>query len=113
MRKFKRIYDGKIIIWNGEKPNKLKETDQPNIEIPIELLKIAEEWFELSSKTGDIGCCVIGAKMEFDYQGAKYKMYPQSPFQGELSWTRHLVKIEESLEKIGATGINYSWGMMD
>lgn len=109
----RRLSGNKIIIWNGENPERLYETDRPEILIPKELLEIAKEWHDLSSKEGDKGSCVIGARMEFFYNGYHYKMYPQSRWQGEGSWIPFKDLIKEKLEKIGCTDVKYEWGILD
>ena len=78
-----------------------------------EIKEIMENWYRLSSFSEDVGCCVLGAGIEFDYNEEKYKMLPCSPYQGEGSWTPYLNFIIHQLEKIGATNIKYNYGIMD
>lgn len=78
-----------------------------------ELREIMKHWYELSSKCGDYGCCVIGAKMCFTYKGKEYEMAPCSPHQGEGSWTPHVETIKRMLRNIGATDVYYYYGRMD
>jgi hypothetical protein len=115
MHKFHRVSprNDKIIIWNGENPDKIYPTIEEEIEIPVKLLEIAEQWYNLSKETGDIGSCVLGAAMYFKYKNQEYIMEPQSCWQGEGSWTKHKEFVVEELKKIGAEEIYYEWGMMD
>ncbi len=82
-------------------------------EAPEPLKNIMDIWYDLSAKTGDIGCCVIGAYMRFKYNDVVYEMAPCSPWQGEGSWTRHIGTIKELLKQIGATDIYWNCGVMD
>ena len=82
-------------------------------EVLPELKNIMIAWYELSEKTGDRGCCVIGAGMNFEYKGKPYKMSACSPYQGENSWTPHVETVKEMLRDIGATNINWDCGRMD
>lgn len=81
--------------------------------IPTELVDIMKTWYLLSKETGDKGCCVIGAGMNFEYQGIPYKMTACSPWQGENSWTPHVDAVKEMLRNIGATNISWNCGRMD
>lgn len=112
--KFHRISprNGKIIIWNGEKPGYLYPTLE-EVEIPNQILEIASEWRTRSNAEGDKGCCVLGAGMYFTYENVQYKMEPQSQWQGELSWTAHKDWVIEELKRMGAENVYYEWGMMD
>lgn len=78
-----------------------------------ELNNIMNIWYELSEKTGDKGCSVIGEGMLFEYKGKEYKMSSCSPWQGEGSWTPHIGVVREMLESIGATNITWNCGYMD
>ena len=95
-----------------QKPKKPVFIRYPN-ECPKEFLDIMKRWYNLSLKTGDIGGCVIGAKMCFQYNGEEYNMAPPSPWQGECSWTPHVDFIKKELEKIGATNIRWDGGRLD
>ena len=74
---------------------------------------ILDMWYELSSKVGDVGSCVLGAGFNFKYKGKKYFMAAASPYQGSISWEKHKDVIKSNLEVIGATEICYEWGCMD
>lgn len=74
---------------------------------------IMSTWYRMSAKTGDIGSCVIGEYLEFVYDGKKYRMTAQSPWQGELSWITPLPTIMRMLEEAGATSIYWNCGVMD
>jgi hypothetical protein len=113
VHRYNRVYNGKVIIWNGETPEEQRPVVQEEITVPKELLEIAQKWYNKSKETGDVGCCVIGARMEFKYLGVEYKMYPQSCWQGEGSWTKHLDWVKEELNKLGVENIYYEWGMLD
>lgn len=100
-------YNGKVIILNGGSQHDRNEGIQK------ELLEIADDWFEKSKLVGDIGCCVLGARLEFKLDNEEYKMYPQSPWQGEGSWTGNVNHVSEALKKLGAKEIEWFYGMMD
>lgn len=74
---------------------------------------IMNEWRERSKKTGDIGSCVLGAGMEFKYNGNKYFMSAQSPWQGSCSWEAHTDWVKQELEKLGCTEVYYNCGHLD
>ena len=74
---------------------------------------IMNEWRERSRATGDIGSCVIGAGMEFKYNGNKYFMSAQSPWQGSCSWEAHTDWVKQELKKLGCTEVYYNCGRMD
>ena len=98
--------------------NKPKEAEfiydtMPEEDCPSALMQIMKEWYKLSSVTGDNGGCVIGAKMIFEYNGKLYHMAPASPWQGEGSWTPHVEYIKSKLAEIGATNIQWDYGMLD
>lgn len=82
-------------------------------DVPTELMEIMRTWYILSRETGDKGCCVIGAGMNFEYKGKPYKMAVCSPWQGENSWTPHVPTVKEMLKNIGATNISWDCGRMD
>lgn len=81
--------------------------------VPMELRVIAMAWRRFQEEVGDKGSCVVGAGFEFDYQKDPYFLTPCSRFQGSLSWEASKEDIREMLEKIGAKGISYNWGVMD
>lgn len=87
--------------------------DRRNFNVPLELLTVADAWWSLSQSEGDKGCCVLGAHMKFEYVGEDYYMYPQSPYQGENSWTPFVDRVKTSLEELGATKIKWDRGVMD
>ena len=80
---------------------------------PEQLQKIMDWWWLASRDTGDKGSCVIGAGMNFEWQGNKYFMSSCSPYQGSLSWEEHVETVKSMLELIGATNIVYDWGRLD
>ena len=80
---------------------------------PEELDHIMNRWFDLSDQTGDIGSCVLGAGFSFDYKGDSYFMSVCSPWQGSISWERHIPAVEQMLRDVGCTDIIYKWGRMD
>ena len=92
-----------IYIWHA----------MPKESCPVELMEIMNVWYDLSSKTGDAGGCVIGAKMMFEYNGDTYHMAPASPWQGEGSWEPHVEYVKNELQKIGATNIYWDYGRLD
>ena len=83
--------------------------DAPDYEIKT----IMESWYEMSKQYGDVGCCVIGAYLEFVYKDQKYRMSPQSPYQGSCSWEANVEVIKKLLENIGATEIYFNYGRLD
>ena len=81
--------------------------------MPIQLKNIMDMWYELSKNTGDIGSCVLGAGFKFEWNGDEYFMSAQSPYQGSISWEKHIDVVKQALENIGATEIYYNWGRID
>lgn len=84
-----------------------------NTNIPTKLKDIMDVWYNLSSKEGDGGACVLGAGFNFDYENEKYFMPAQSPWQGSLSWEKFVNIIKKLLIDIGAEKVYYNWGVMD
>lgn len=80
---------------------------------PRELNEVMRVWRSESEKVGDIGPCVLGDYLQFDYKGDTYRMDNQSPYQGEYSWTKPLPKIKKMLSDIGATNIFHNPGRLD
>ena len=78
-----------------------------------ELKNIMIAWYNLSSMTGDIGSCVIGAGYRFKYRDKSYEMSACSPWQGSISWEKHIETIKQMLINIGATEIYYNYGRLD
>ena len=95
------------------RPKKTIHLYRGNYSTPSELEKIMDIWYDLSKKEGDKGSCVLGAGFNFEWQGEKYFMTAQSPWQGSLSWEAHKDVIQKMLENVGATNIRYDWGRMD
>lgn len=84
-----------------------------NKNVPQDLLDVADVWYLLSKMVGDKGCCVLGAHMDFKYNETQYRMMPQSPWQGESSWTKNKDLVKDLLEKAGASDVNWEYGRMD
>ena len=82
-------------------------------EAPDEIFAIMQEWYNRSREIGDVGCCVIGEGMEFNYKGIPYRMAGCSPYQGEGSWVPNVEWVKNELAKLGATNISWHAGMMD
>lgn len=80
---------------------------------PSEIENIMQTWYLLSKKEGDVGACVLGASVSFEYQNKKYKMLPCSPWQGEGSWTPYVNLVCGQLQNIGATNIEWNPGVLD
>lgn len=97
------VYKKKII------KNLYRKDDAPDSKI----MMIMDTWMELSRREGDVGACVIGAYMEFEYEGTTYRMHPQSPYQGSLSWEASVDKIKEMLRTVGAENIYFNYGRLD
>lgn len=87
-------------------------SDVVHPDIP-EIDLLMKYWYTLSKATGDLGGCVIGAKLTFDYKGNHYLMWPCSPWQGEGSWTPHVSEIVQILERLGAINVNWNCGYLD
>lgn len=107
--------DSHIAYTRYQKPKEAEfiYDTMPETACPSELMQIMQEWFNLSRATGDEGCCVIGAKMMFEYNGKTYHMAPCSPWQGECSWTPHVEYVRNRLADIGATNIQWDCGRLD
>ena len=84
-----------------------------NTYIPEQLKNIMDMWWELSKNTNDGGSCVLGAGFNFEWNGDRYFMPAQSPYQGSISWENHIDVIKQKLENINATKICYDWGRID
>lgn len=102
-------------IWKKEKTVYLYGPDRSDdgSKVPAELNMIMNRWYELAKETGDIGACTIGEYMEFRYEGTKYRMSAQSPYQGDYSWSAHVDKIKELLRSCGAEDIHMNYGRLD
>ena len=70
-------------------------------------------WYHMSEETGDKGSCVIGAGFNFNLNGNCYHMTECSPWQGSLSWEKHVPTIKKMLENIGATDVYFKYGILD
>lgn len=81
--------------------------------IPQELLDIQDKWYKCAETQNDVGCCVLGAGMLFEYKDQWYCMAPASPFQGEGSWTPFVEFIKGLIEDAGGTKVKYYIGRMD
>lgn len=88
------------IYWPENAPNAIFAT-------------IMKLWYELSKSYGDQGSCVIGEYLEFDLDDVKYRVSPQSPWQGSLSWESSLDIIKKNFEYIGAKNLYFNYGRMD
>lgn len=86
-----------------------RESDAPDHLVRDVMLN----WFTLAKEVGDIGACTIGEYIEFRYKGKLYRMTPQTPYQGEMSWREPLPEITRQLGLIGATEINVNYGRLD
>lgn len=82
-------------------------------EYPKELDKVMKFWMEASRKVGDRGACTIGEYLEFIYEGKKYRMCSQSPYQGDQSWMIPLPSVKKMLSEMGATEIYVNYGRLD
>lgn len=104
------IEDYEYTWFAKEKPIYLyNPTDAPTNAIE----DIMHYWHTESAKAGDHGGCVIGAYLEFWFNGNPYRMLPQSPWQGELSWLEPLDKVKQMLTEAGATEIIWNCGRLD
>lgn len=75
--------------------------------------RIMLRYYELAKQVGDVGACTIGEYIEFRYKEALYRMCPQTPYQGEMSWREPLPEIENLLKTVGATDIYVNYGRLD
>ena len=108
------IEEVEYTYWHKESIIWLYDSERADDGIPLsELATIMNKWYELSKATGDKGCCTIGEYMEFRYRGTLYRMCPQSPYQGDYSWSCHVPEIKKMLVDIGATEIYMNYGRMD
>ena len=96
-----------LSLWDMENRNNVKQADK-DIFLPI-----MHKWYELSKATGDIGPCVLGAGMSFEYNNSIYFMSACSPWQGSCSWESHVETIKEMLRNIGCTNIYFNYGRLD
>ena len=108
------VYDGddevEYTVFKKEKIEYIYRQDEAPTEV---FKKIMSLWHSLSSEYGDKGGCVIGAYMEFDYKDKKYRVSPQSPYQGSLSWESSVDFIKQAFEKMGATNVYFNYGRLD
>lgn len=79
----------------------------------FELRQIMRNYYELSKAVGDCGACTIGQYIEFRYKGELFRMTPQTPYQGDMSWIEPLQEVKRSLTNAGATEINVNYGRLD
>lgn len=92
-------------------PIRIYDMNQVNDYPEIKNIMIA--WYELSRQTGDIGSCTIGDGFEFMYKERRYFLCPCSPFQGSVSYEKHIETIKIMLANIGAKDIVYNYGCLD
>lgn len=101
------------IRWdNGGKVEPVR-MDGNSKDIPLELAFIQQWWTERANDYGDVGSCVIGAGMEFNYQDKAYFMPPLSKWQGSCSWEAFTDEVKAMLKVVGATDVYYNPGRMD
>lgn len=81
--------------------------------IPDELLRISQAWYDYAKRVPDVGSCVLGAGFLFQYNNKWYFLMPCSPYQSSLSWERNKDDIEEMLKKLNVKNLVYEWGNMD
>jgi len=74
---------------------------------------IACLWDVLTYANPDEGSCVIGAGIEFRYNGIKYFISSPPRYQCSVSWERHSDDIIDILRKLGCTGVYYNPGRLD
>ena len=82
-------------------------------DVPSMLQDVMQIWWDMAYHYGDRGSCVIGAGFQFDYIGVRYDMSAPSPYQGSMCWEYCRDVVEKILVNIGATNIEYDWGIMD
>lgn len=99
-----------------------KEPEKPvylymgNMDIVPEAIKpIMNGWYQKCKEGGDTWYfdCVIGAYMEFNYNGKLYHMSQCSPYQGRNTWEPFVPWVKNELSKIGATDIVWHPGRLD
>lgn len=96
-----------------EEKNRIYITWENMAAIPAALRVIDQIWTDNQNAQIDRGSCVIGAALEFDYEGIHYEMPPLGRYQGSLTWEDSLPEIERLLKTAGATNIRYNPGRMD
>ena len=96
-----------------EQPKETIYLHRGNPNNPAQLNNVMDMWYACSSISGEGGSCVLGAGLDFEWEGDKYFMPAQSPHQGSLSWEKHVDVVKATLKGVGATNIYYNWGRMD
>jgi hypothetical protein len=56
---------------------------------------------------------VLGAGFSFKYKGREYLLPPYHGSQGSVTWEHSKNDINVILLDLGATDIDYQWGVMD
>jgi hypothetical protein len=86
----------------------------PHTALPsADIQRISDEWTKLANDYGDSGSCVMGAGIEFTYNGIRYLLMPRSRWQGSCSWEHDREKIMKELEQVGCSEVCFKWGYMD
>lgn len=80
---------------------------------PDSLEPIRAEWEKRQIQHGEDGSCVIGAGFRFKYEGLYYKMPPQGPYQGSISWEASKDIIQRMLIDVGCDELSYDDGRLD
>lgn len=94
-----------IYVFNKGSENRL------NKDICLEILNIADEWYELSKITNPKGIELIGSKIVFEYNGIEYNMFVQSDYYEEMTYKKNIDYICDKLKKIGASKVVYRTGV--
>lgn len=103
------VEDFEYTNFYKEKPVRLYRPD----DAPDKIADIMRKYHELSEAVGDVGACTIGEYIEFRYNKILYRMSPQTPYQGDISWRTPLPEVREMLIDIGATEIHVNYGRLD
>lgn len=80
---------------------------------PIELEPIRAEWEKRQLEHGEDGSSVIGAGFGFRFKGLYYRMPPQGPYQGSISWEASKDIIQRMLIAAECEELSYDDGRMD
>lgn len=83
-------------------------------DIPSEAIKqISDEWTKSANDYGDVGSCVVGAGIEFTYNGIQYNLSPMSMWQGSCSWEHNVSTFVSKLQAVGCSEVRFNYGTMD
>lgn len=79
--------------------------------VDTSLRNIVHTWWEEARKVGDKGMTMTGAYVSFIYNGLRYEATAPSCYPGKDSWEKPLPLIKRLLSEVGATDIEYHYGV--